>query len=168
MKLLRTFHLSLNGSPAQIEALISHTSYEILDATSAGRPVDLSLEELERFEQHVDSQIKTTETEAYCFESGRMERFQIVSHQGSVLAVIDTGSCSLPRHTPQFTEAAEAFALDQEYADQVRFGLAEPDDDDHSEYEDEHSDFCPRCHAECQADHTNDCPYFFEEQPRPF
>ncbi len=54
--------------------------------------------------------------------------------------------------------------------DQARFGLAEPDDEDFSEEEAEqaeHSDFCPHCYAECQGDHTRDCPHF-EEQPLPF
>jgi len=53
-----------------------------------------------------------------------------------------------------------------DYADQVRFGMQEPDDD-HGEYEDEHSDSCPHCYAECQSDHTRECPYF-EENPLPF
>ncbi len=60
-----------------------------------------------------------------------------------------------------------AYHLD--YSDQIRFGLAEPDDD-HSEEEAEqaeHSDFCPHCHAECQGDHAVDCPHY-EEQPLPF
>ena len=118
MKLLRTFRLPLHGHPATVEALISYTSYDILEATGrAGRKLDVTCDDLDIIEAHIDSQIVTSETEAYCFESGRMERFQIVSHQGSVLAVINTGGYSLPRHTPQWTEAAEAFALDQEYAE---------------------------------------------------
>jgi len=55
-------------------------------------------------------------------------------------------------------------------SDQARFGLAEPDAEDHGEEEAEqaeHSDSCPHCHAECQGDHTNDCPNF-EENPLPF
>jgi len=120
MKLLRTFHLPLHGHPATVEALISYTSYDILEATGrAGRKLDVTCDDLDTIEAHIDATIQTTETEAYCFESGRMERFQIVSHQGSVLAVIDTGGYSLPRHSPQFSEAAEAFALDQEYAEAV-------------------------------------------------
>ncbi len=117
MKLLRTFHLPLHGHTATVEALISHTSYDILEATGrAGRKLDVTCDDLDIIEAHIDSQIITSETEAYCFESGRMERFKVISHQGSVLAVINTGGYSLPRHTPQFTEAAEAFALDREFA----------------------------------------------------
>ncbi len=53
-----------------------------------------------------------------------------------------------------------------DYADQVRFGMQEPDDD-HGEEQAEHDDFCPDCHATRKSDHTSDCPYF-EEQPLPF
>ena len=54
-----------------------------------------------------------------------------------------------------------------DHSDQARFGLAEPDAEDHDEEQAEHSDFCPHCYAELQGDHTRDCPYF-EEQPLPF
>ena len=120
MKLLRTFRLPLQGHPATVEALISYTSYDILEATGrAGRKLDVTCDDLDIIEAHIDSEIVTSETEAYCFESGRLETFKVISHQGSVLAVINTGGYSLPRHTPQFTEAAEAFALDAQYAEAV-------------------------------------------------
>ena len=97
MKLLRTFHLPLHGHPATVEALISYTSYDILEATGrAGRKLDVTCDDLDIIEAHIDSQIQTTETEAYCFESGRMERFKVISHQGSVLAAINLGGYSLP------------------------------------------------------------------------
>ena len=54
--------------------------------------------------------------------------------------------------------------------DQARFGLAEPDAEDHSEEEAEQaepSDSCPHCYAEGQGDHAPDCPHFVE-QPLPF
>ncbi len=54
-----------------------------------------------------------------------------------------------------------------DYSDQVRFGMQEPDAEDHGEEQAEHSDFCPHCYAERQGDHTSDCPYF-EEMPLPF
>ncbi len=120
MKLLRTFHLPLHGHPATVAALISYTSYDILEATGrAGRKLDVTCDDLDIIEAHIDSQIVTSETEAYCFESGRLETFKVISHQGSVLAVINTGGYSLPHYCPQFTEGAEAFALDQEYAEAV-------------------------------------------------
>jgi len=115
----RTFTISLQGRPCQVEASISHTAYEIGRISANGCTVTITLDDLEIIEAHIDASIQTTETEAYNFTSGRMERFQVVSHQGSVLAVIDTGGYSLPRHSPQFSEAAEAFALDQEYAEAV-------------------------------------------------
>ncbi len=116
MKLLRTFRLPLHGHPATVEALISYTSYDILNVTGrAGRKLDVTCDDLDTIEAHIDSQIQTTETEAYSFTSGRMERFQIVSHLDAVLAVIDVGGYSLPCHDPQFTEAAEAWALDHEF-----------------------------------------------------
>ena len=120
MKLLRTFRLPLHGHPATVEALISYTSYDILEATGrAGRKLDVTCDDLDIIEAHIDSEIVTSETEAYCFESGRMEQFKVISHQGSVLAVINTGGYSLPRHAPQFSEAAEAFLLDRQYNEAV-------------------------------------------------
>ena len=54
-----------------------------------------------------------------------------------------------------------------DHSEQARFGLAEPDDEHHSEEQAEPSDRCPHCHAARRADHTRDCPYF-EEEPLPF
>ncbi len=121
MKLLRTFRLPLHGHPATVEALISYTSYDILNVTGrAARKLDVTCDDLDIIEAHIDSQIQTTETEAFDFSSGRMQRFQVVSHRGEVLAVIDTGGYSLPRHTPQWTEAAEAWHLDREFNEAVK------------------------------------------------
>ena len=50
-----------------------------------------------------------------------------------------------------------------DYSDQIRFGMQEPDDD-HGEEQAEHSDFCPHCYADRQADHTRDCLYFEEQE----
>ena len=122
MKLLRTFHLSLNGSPAQIEALISHTSYEILDATSGGRPVDLSLDDLERFEQHVDSQIVTSETEAYCFESEGQIYLDVRQYpeDQALEAALEAGADDMTTDDDQHVITTEAAKLHR-----VRAGLEE-------------------------------------------
>ena len=52
-------------------------------------------------------------------------------------------------------------------SEQARFGMAEPDGEEHSEEHAEPDDSCPHCYAECQSDHTRECPYF-EENPLPF
>ncbi len=50
-----------------------------------------------------------------------------------------------------------SYYLDQ--SDQARFGLAEPDEEDHGEEQTEHSDFCPHCYAERQgAESQRHCP----------
>jgi len=51
MTIQRTFSISLNGTDVEIEAAISFTAYQIMRATCpAGRPFDVSLDDLEIFE----------------------------------------------------------------------------------------------------------------------
>ena len=115
MKLFRTFALDLNGTDVEIDAQISLASYVIMDVRAAdGYPVNFTEEDMEAFEMYVEEQITTTTTQAMDLETGRMETFSIVSWGPDIIAVLN-GTYSLPRCSPQFTEACEAFHLDREF-----------------------------------------------------
>lgn len=120
MTVNRTFHLPVAGEPAQVEALISYTAYEIQSVTRDGSPVEMSLDDLEAFERHVDSQIQRAEVFAHCFDTGQTEVFTVITHRRSVLAVINNRSgFSYPHSSPQFTEVAESWHIDTEAAEAV-------------------------------------------------
>ena len=114
MKIARTFSINLSGRLVEIDAEITFTSYEIMRATDrAGRPFDVSLDDLEVFESTVERMIERTETRAVDMETGRTETFTVVSMGADVLAIENTGGYVLPRHTPTWSEVAEAWELDR-------------------------------------------------------
>ena len=103
----------------EIDAEITFTSYAIMRATCpAGRPFDVSLDDLETFESYVEALIESTTTRALNLETGRTETFTVTSWGNDILAIQSMGY-TLPRHSPTWTEAAEAWHLDREYAEAV-------------------------------------------------
>ena len=120
MKLLRTFLINLRGTSVEIDAEITFCAYQIMRATCpAGRPFDVSLDDLEVFETTIEQMIQTVETRAVNLETGQTETFTVTSWGADILAIENAGGYVLPRCTPTFSEVAEAFALDREYAEAV-------------------------------------------------
>ena len=115
MKLAKTFTIDLSGTPCEIDAMISFTAYQILDVRpSDGYGFEFEEEHMEIFEQYVEEQITSTTTQALNLETGRMETFTVTAWGSDILA-IQNGTYSLPRHTPTWTEAAEAWHIDREF-----------------------------------------------------
>ncbi len=119
MKIARSFTIDLSGTAVEIDAEISFTAYQIMRAVCpAGLPFDVSLDDLEIFESYVEEQITTTTTQALNLETGQMETFTVTAWGSDILA-IQNGTYSLPRHSPTWTEAAEAFHIDREFNEAV-------------------------------------------------
>ncbi len=112
-----TFTIDLRGAPATVEARIEKATAEILRATDAeGLPFDVSCDDLDTIEAAI---FETTETEAFDFSAGRNHRFTVRHNGEHIVAIFNTGGFLLPEHCPQFTETAEAFLLDRQYAEAV-------------------------------------------------
>ena len=113
----RSFTINMSGTPVEIEAQIAHCAYTIMRATdTAGRPFDVSLDDLEVFESTVECMISRTETRALNLETGTPEVFTVVSMGADILAIENTGGYVLPRHMPTWSEVAESWHLDREYS----------------------------------------------------
>ncbi len=122
----RSFTINMSGTPVEIEAEIAFCAYSIMRATCpAGRPFDVTLDDLEVFEQHVEALITSTTTQALNLETGSVESFTVTSWGNDILAIQSMGY-TLPRHSPTWTEAAEAFHIDRE------FGMAIESDQPHA------------------------------------
>ncbi len=116
----RSFTINFSGTPVEIEAVIAFCAYSIMSARCpAGLPFDVSLDDLEVFESYVEGMIRTTSTQAVNLETGQTETFTVTSWGTDILAIQNAGSFTLPRHTPTWTEAAEAWHLDRQYAEVV-------------------------------------------------
>ena len=115
----RSFLINLSGTTVEIEAEISFTAYQIMSTRCpAGLPFDVSLDDLEIFESYVEEQITSTTTQALNLETGQMESFTVTAWGSDILA-IQNGTYSLPRHSPTWTEAAEAWHIDREFNEAV-------------------------------------------------
>lgn len=113
----RTFTLDLRGTPVEIEAAITGASAEIIRATAPdGASFSVTCSDLDTIEAAL---FEETPVEALDFTLGRREQFQ-VRHMGDLIAAIFTASGALvPPSGEQFTETAEAFHIDREYAEAV-------------------------------------------------
>ncbi len=106
----RCFSINLSGTPVEIEAQIGHCAYIIMRATdTAGRPFDVSLDDLEVFETTVERMIERTETRAVDMETGRTEPFTVASMGADILAIQNVGGYVLPRCSPTGSERAESW-----------------------------------------------------------
>ena len=115
----RSFTINFSGTPVEIEAEIAFCAYSIMSARCpAGLPFDVSLDDLEIFESYVEALITSTTTQALSLETGQMESFTVTAWGSDILA-IQNGTYSLPRHSPTWTEAAEAWHIDRQYAEAV-------------------------------------------------
>ncbi len=116
----RTFSINLSGTPVEIDAEIAFASYTIMRATdAAGRPFDVSLDDLEVFETTVERMIERTETRAVNLETGQTETFTVASLGSDILAIQNAGGYVLPRCCPTWSEVAESWHLDREYTEAV-------------------------------------------------
>lgn len=120
----RSFRLQLNGERVQVEAAISKAAYEIFSVrNAAGTEVPTVPEDLDEIEAQLE-RIESTTLAAYDSETGRTETVTVVSLGWDVLFVTRQDGTNARRSSPLFTEAAECFAIDREYAEAVESGYA--------------------------------------------
>ena len=120
MKIARTFLINLSGTACQIEAMISFTSYIITDVIDAdGYPVEFGEDEMEVFEQHVDARIRSTTLKALDLDTYATATFTVHDIDGHILAIEHESGHTVERNSPTWTEAAEAWHIDRQYAEVV-------------------------------------------------
>ena len=120
MKLQRSFLLDLSGTEVQIEAMISFTSYIITDVISLdGYPVDFTEADMETFEAHVDARIVSTSLRALDLDTYHEATFTVHDIDGVILAIEHESGHVVERNSPTWTEAAEAWSLDRQYAEAI-------------------------------------------------
>ena len=118
MKLAKTFLLNLSGTDVQIAAMISFTSYVITDVISLdGYPVEFGAEEMEVFEAHVDARINSTTLKALDLDTYHTASFTVHDIDGVILAIEHESGHVVTRNTPTWSEVAESWHLDREYAE---------------------------------------------------
>ena len=115
----RQFVIRFDGLPVLIEAQIAFCNYTIMNATADGASYEFSDDDMEAFEQFVESWIETTPTQALNLETYRTEVFTVTSIGGDILAIETADGYHVPRSSPTFTEAAEAWHIDREYTEAV-------------------------------------------------
>ena len=120
MKLAKTFLINLSGTDVQIEAMISFASFAITDVISLdGHPVQFGEAEMEQFEQHVEARIKRTSTQAFDLSTFKPTTFTVHDLDGVILAIEHESGHIVERNSPTFSEVAESWAIDREYAEAV-------------------------------------------------
>ena len=120
MKLSRTFTIDLSGTPVEIEAAISFTAYEIMRATCpAGLPYDVSLDDLEIFEQFVESRITSTTLKALDLDTYKTASFTVHAYGSDILAIEHESGHTVKRNSPTWTEVVESWFIDRQYAEAV-------------------------------------------------
>ena len=113
----RTFTLDLRGTPVEIEAEITGATAEILRATTDdGAAFHVTPDDLDTIEQAI---FESTEVEAFDFTLGRRETFRVRHNADHIVAIFTACGALVPRSGQQFTETAEAFHIDRQYAQAV-------------------------------------------------
>ena len=112
----RHFTIQLNGSPVQIEAAISATTNEIFAVNDAnGEPVETTSADLDAIEAQLDA-IQETTFDAIDPDSGAVETVTVVSLGLNIMWIVRADGSTVARSSAQFTEYAECFHIDREYA----------------------------------------------------
>ena len=112
----RTFTIDLNGSPVQIEAAISNAAYTIFNVNDdAGQSVETTSADLDQIERQLD-RIEETRLTATDPDSGATETVTVVSLGLNILWIVRLDGSTVARSSAQFTEYAECFHIDREYA----------------------------------------------------
>ncbi len=116
MKLARTFLINLSGTAVEIDAEITFTSYAIMRATCpAGRPFDVSLDDLEIFEQFVESRITSTTLQALDLDTYATASFTVHAYGNDILAVVHESGHTVERNSPTWSEVVESWFIDREF-----------------------------------------------------
>ena len=110
-----TFQIDLEAAQGcTAEAVVENGHAEITSVTDpAGRPIDITLDDLERMESVIfpDPDVETTATDL-----GRRGTFT-VKHQGErIVSIEDEHGYPLRRSSALFTEVAECFHIDRYWA----------------------------------------------------
>ena len=120
MKISRTFSISLNGTSVAIEAEISFTAYEILNARCpAGLPFDVSLDHLETFEAYVESRITSTTLQALDLDTYAPASFVLHAYGNDVLAIVHEAGHVVERNSATWSEVVESWFIDREYTEAI-------------------------------------------------
>ena len=111
----RTFTLDLRGTTVQIEATISRAAYEIFSVRDANGQVSTTAGDLDEIEAQLD-RIQETSLTAFDPETRAVERFTVVSLGWNILWIVREDGSTVRRSSPAFTEVAESWHIDREYA----------------------------------------------------
>ena len=118
MKISRTFSINLNGTAVEIEAAISFVSYEIMSARCpAGRPFDVSLDDLEVFETFVESRITSTTLQALDLDTFKPTTYVLHAYGNDILNIQHESGHTVKRNSPTWSEVVESWFIDREYAE---------------------------------------------------
>ena len=113
----RTLTLSLRGTQVEIEAHVERDTAEIHRATTSdGAPFDVTCDDLDTIEAAI---FESTTVEALDFTLGRNEPFTVRHNGAHIVAIFAACGALVPFSSPQFTETAEAFHIDRQYAEAV-------------------------------------------------
>ena len=112
----RTFTLDLRGTPVEIEATIDGASASIERATADGHPFNVTCDDLDTIERAIFDE---TAVEAFDFTLRRRERFRVRHNGPEIVAIFTACGALVPPSGEQFTETAEAFHIDREYAEAI-------------------------------------------------
>ena len=116
MKLLRTFTIDLSGTPCEIDAMISFTSYVIMDVRAGdGYGFEFEEEHMETFEEHVDARINSTTLKALDLDTYSEASFTVHDLDGVILAIEHESGHVVQRNSPTWSEVAESWAIDREF-----------------------------------------------------
>ena len=118
MTTTRHFSIQLNGNTVQIEAAISRAAYEIFSVRDANGQVSTNAGDLDEIEAQLD-RIQETSLTAFDPETRAVERFTVVSLGLNVLWIVREDGSTVRRSSPAFTEVAESWHIDREYAQAV-------------------------------------------------
>lgn len=111
-----TFSIDLDAAPnCTAEALVQGDRAEVTRVTdSSGNPVPVSLDDLDRIEEHIFPEETTFELPNPF--TGTPTTYT-VHHDGERIGKItDPFGFSFPRHAEEFTEIAEVFHIDRQWA----------------------------------------------------
>ena len=110
----RTFTLNLRGTPVEVEATVNKDTAFIERATAPdGTAFNVTSSDLDTIEAAL---FEETSVEAYDFMLGRFQKFTVRHNGAHIVAIFTACGVLVPPSGEQFTETAEAFHIDREYA----------------------------------------------------
>ena len=110
----RTLTLNLRGTEVEIEALLRDTTATIVRATApGGLSFDVQPDDLDTIEEALFDE---TTVEALDFTLHERRAFQVRHNGDHIVAIFTGGGALVPSSSEQFTETAEAFHIDRQWA----------------------------------------------------